>query len=225
MPEGSQNHSFNTSCILAIDTATGPCSAAIWKNGSIAAYVENLKPVQQSASLIPMIEEALEQSNNSYNDITALAATLGPGSFTGIRVALAAARAICYARAIPCMGYSTMQVLGYAAHKGAPHGMVLLNAGKGEHYYEYFTNEPWQSMGKAKAGKLEHALSNAPAGEIMLAGNADVQGAHYHNTGVTFPRADILAALAATHPELALPHLTPRYIRAPDAKLPAAKQP
>jgi tRNA threonylcarbamoyladenosine biosynthesis protein TsaB len=214
---------FNTSCILAMDTATGPCSAAVWKNGTVAAYAQNNAPVMQSASLIPLIEGVLEQSGTSYQDVTALAATLGPGSFTGIRVALATARAICYAQSIPCMGYSTLQVLGFAARSKTAYGMAMLNAGKGEHYYQYYTNKPWQPIAGASLDRLDHALSLAPKGEITLAGNAAVQGAHYHASGVTFPRADILAILAATHPELAHNTLSPLYIRLPDAKLPTAK--
>jgi len=80
--------------ILAIDSATGPCSVAVWDGNRIAAYVENLKPIMQSASLIPMVEEALRQSGKDYKDMGCIAAAIGPGSFTGIRVALPAPRVL-----------------------------------------------------------------------------------------------------------------------------------
>lgn len=213
----------NLDCILAMDTATGPCSVAVWHKGDIAAYVETAKPVmQQSARLVPMIEDALRQSHTTYGDVTAVAATVGPGSFTGIRVALAAARAICFARRIPCMGYTSLQVLAYAAAKDKP-TLAVLNAGKGEHYFQYFKADPWQPLGEPQLGLLEDALAGAPAGDVWLSGNAQADDARFTATDVTFPRADWLARLAAQHPTLASKSLRPFYIRPPDAKLPPKK--
>lgn len=214
----------HTPCILAMDTATGPCSVAVWKGGKIAAYVENAKPVMQSASLMPMVEEVLARSHTSYKELTALAVTLGPGSFTGIRVALAAARAICFATGIEGMGYTTLEVLAFAARKQAQHPILaVLNAGKGEHYCQYYSAAPWQAQEEPMLGTLEAALAAAPSGKIALAGNAVVADARFSPPSITFPRADSLAELAALHPEFARRDLRPFYIRPPDAKLPQAK--
>jgi tRNA threonylcarbamoyladenosine biosynthesis protein TsaB len=214
-------------CLLALDTATGPCSAAVWKNGRVAAYVENIKPVMQSASLILMIEDALKQSGTGYEELTAVAATIGPGSFTGIRVALAAARAICYARKIPGMGYTTLQVLSFAMQKQSAHKLAntlaLLNAGKGEQYFQYYSNKPWAPLHEPQLATLDQALKDTPAGNIAVAGNIVVTDPRFTNTNITFPRADALAELASAHPELAQDSLRPFYIRPPDAKLPVAK--
>ena len=106
--------------ILAIDSATGPCSVAVWDGNRIAAYVENLKPIMQSASLIPMVEEALRQSGKDYKDMGCIAAAIGPGSFTGIRVALASAQGIAYAAGIPTRGFTTLEVLAFAALPSFP---------------------------------------------------------------------------------------------------------
>src|SRR5438105_2329637 len=95
--------------ILAIDTATGPCSVAVWKNGSIAAYCEELRTSAQSTMLMPMIEKALLKSHTEYGDLSAVAATIGPGSFTGIRVGLAAARGIAFAAGIKGLGFTTLE--------------------------------------------------------------------------------------------------------------------
>lgn len=205
----------SASCILAVDTATGPCSVAVWKDGSIASYREERGPVMQSASLVPMIEDALRESGITYGQLDALAATIGPGSFTGIRVALAAARAICFAQKIPCMGYTSLQVLAFSAPKDGRPVLAALTAGKGEHYYQYSGGEP-------KLGLLQDALQETSAKDIWLAGNAKAEDARFTPTGVTFPQADWLARLASTHPELAQHELRPFYIRPPDAKLPKA---
>jgi tRNA threonylcarbamoyladenosine biosynthesis protein TsaB len=209
--------------LLALDTATGPCSAAVWKNGRVATYVENAKPVMQSASLIPMIENALAQSGITYADLTSVAATVGPGSFTGIRVALAAARAICYARKIPGMGYTTLQVLSFAVQQQSAHTLAMLNAGKGEQYFQYYRNSPWQPLHEPQLATLEQALQTAPNGNITVVGNSPVADTRFIASSIAFPRADALAELAIAYPELAQGSLRPFYIRAPDAKLPAAK--
>lgn len=210
-------------CLLSLDTATGPCSAAVWKNGRVAAYVENTKPIMQSASLILMIEDALKQSGTDYEELTAVAATIGPGSFTGIRVALAAARAICYARKIPGMGYTTLQVLSFAMQKQSAYTLALLNAGKGEQYFQYYSNTPWCPLHEPQLATLEQALKDTPASNIAVAGNIVVTDPRFINTNITFPRADALAELAAAHPKLAQDSLRPFYIRPPDAKLPTVK--
>ena len=209
-------------CLLAMDTSTGPCSVAMWKNGTLAAYVETPKPSMQSASLMPMIEEALGKSGTSYRDLTAVVATTGPGSFTGIRVALAAARAISYAAKVPVMGYTSLEVLGFAAHTaGQPHTLAILNAGKGECYYQYYRNDPWQPLSEARLATLETIIAAAPqAGDIIVSGNINVGDSRFIPCGVAFPRADYLAQLAIEHPAGAQPLLRPFYIRPPDAKLP-----
>jgi tRNA threonylcarbamoyl adenosine modification protein YeaZ len=195
--------------ILALETATGPCSVAVWKQGRIAAYVEQLRPVMQSASLMPMVEEVLEKSATAYDDLTAVACTIGPGSFTGIRVALAAARGICFAAKVKGLGFTTLAVLASAAG-GEKKILAALNAGKGEYYYQLFKNSP---LGEPTVGPLDAALALAP--DALLIGNAPAASGH------PFPRADALAALAATEKN-ALP-LRPFYIRPPDAK-PQAKK-
>ena len=194
--------------ILALDAATGPCSVAIFKNGRVSAYIENLKPVMQSASLIPMVEDALRKSGMTYQDLTAVACTIGPGSFTGIRVALASARGICFARKIPGLGFTTLEVLAHAA--GEKYVLAALGAGKGEYYYQAFDRKP---LFEPRLGTLETALASAPG--ALLIGNAPESSGH------PFPSADKLAQLAAeaTH---AAP-ITPFYIRPPDAK-PQAKK-
>lgn len=194
--------------ILAIDTATGPCSAAVWKDGAVAAYREELKPSQQSACLMLMVERALADSHITYADLTAVACTTGPGSFTGIRVGLAAARGIAFASNIPALGFTTLEVLAFA-NPAAP-SLAILNAGKGEVYYQGFNGK---ALFEPSIGTLEAAKARLPDATII--GNmADSRLA-------TFPRADLLATLAAGGAQAQPLH--PFYIREPDAKPMAIK--
>lgn len=201
--------------ILAIESATGPCSAAVWKDGGIAAYVENTSPVVQSAKLLPMAEQVLKESGLTYKELSAVAATVGPGSFTGIRVALAAARGICLAANIKGLGFTTLDVLAYGARQHFAQEAVpilaLLNAGKGEYYYRHYdaTGKPSSTP---SLGALETALVSAQTPFITV---GNTPGA----CPINFLRADLLAALAATNPSAL--SLSPFYIRPPDAKLPS----
>ena len=211
--------------ILAFDTATGPVSVAVWKNGAVAAYLETEIPVTQSARLVPMIEQALSQSGTEYRQLSAIAATIGPGSFTGIRVGLATARGLCLAAGIKGIGFSTLEVVAYAAHKnslspGSPL-LAILNAGKGEYYTQAFDTAPhWKAQSEPHVEPLESAASRVP-GPFVTAGNATMPGVV--SVPVTFPRADALAELAALQHE-PVAALKPFYIRPPDAT-PLVKKP
>jgi tRNA threonylcarbamoyl adenosine modification protein YeaZ len=196
--------------ILAMDCATGPCSVAVWNGDQITAYVENLKPVMQSVSLIPMIEDALLKAGITYKDIQLVAATVGPGSFTGIRVGLAAAQGIAYAAGIEARGFTTLDVLAFAQKQPS---LAILNAGKGECYYQYTT---------PMLGTLEQALSQAPSQPFIISGNVAVTAEGFIQSEIAFPRADILAKIAATNAPFH--HLKPFYIRPPDAKLPSQRK-
>lgn len=211
--------------ILAFDAATGPVSVAVWKNGSVAAYLETETPVTQSARLVPMIEQALLESGTEYRQLSAIAATIGPGSFTGIRVGLATARGLCLAAGVKGIGFSTLEIVAYAAHKISPSPgppvLAILNAGKGEYYTQAFDTAPhWKARSGPRVETLESAASRMPA-SFVTAGNAAIAGVA--SAPVTFPRADALAELAALQHEPAAA-LKPFYIRPPDAT-PLVKKP
>lgn len=201
--------------ILAIDTATGPCSVAVWKDGRIAAYREDMRTVTQSVSLMPMVEAALKKSRTAYQDLSLVACTIGPGSFTGIRVGLAAARGICFSAGIPGVGATTLEVLAFAA-RGQDKGeaLTILNAGKGEWYHRRYRLPELTPLSDIALGTQEQATTGLPDGSLII-GNAPIC-----NSDVSFPRADLLAALAAQRGHGAKEEMHPFYLRAPDAKLP-----
>ena len=202
--------------ILAIDCATGPCSAAVWKDGRIAGYTEELRPIVQSARLLPMIEDALKQANCSYKELSAVACTTGPGSFTGIRIGLSAARGIAYAAGIAGLGFTTLEVMAYAIKDEKNSIFSVLNAGKGEWYCQPFSATPtWHASHEPMLVSPDTAMKNAPTDAAWI-GNVDIP-----DIIKSFPRADILAQLAAKSSQ-SFP-LTPFYIRPPDITMPKPK--
>ena len=198
--------------ILAIDSSTGPCSVAIWSQNCISAYIEKIMPTTQASSLIPMIEQALAKSRVLYSDLTKIVSTTGPGSFTGIRIGLASAKGIAFSTQTPSAGYTTLDVLTYAAKKQGGNILAILNAGKGEYYYQH-------DYSNAQLGSLEVALATAGKVPVTVAGNIMVDRIGFTHCNISFPRADLLAEMAAQSIIMTQP-LRPFYIRPPDAKLP-----
>ncbi len=183
--------------ILAFDTSTGPMSVALRKGGKLLYYQEETSSSRQSALLLPMIDRALKEGGLGYKNLSAIACTVGPGSFTGIRVGLATARGICLAGGIKGLGFTTLEVMAHAAKTSGRAVLAVLNAGKGEQYYQGF-NAKGEALFAPKLGLAEAAAM--PEGYV---------------TTTAAPRADALADLAATADFAA--SLQPFYIRAPDA--------
>lgn len=194
--------------ILAIDASIGRCSAAVWREGKAVAYRELLETTKQSSQLLPLIEATLQDAKLDYKDLNLVACTIGPGSFTGIRIGIATARGIAFAANIPSLGFTTLEVMAHAT--GASHTLAIVNAGKGEVYYQAFGNSPCEPS----IGKLDDVLKLYP--NHSLACSVPLP-AGYATPAITHPRADALAELAATQAQHAVP-LAPFYIRPPDAK-------
>ncbi len=98
--------------ILAIDTSMNACSAGVFDvERNIAASRTEMMDRGQSESLMPMITDVISRAGIKFPDLDAVAVTRGPGTFTGIRVGLSAARALGMALEIPVYGLSTFDVL------------------------------------------------------------------------------------------------------------------
>lgn len=92
--------------ILAIDCAHGDCSAALSDGEKIISEIDEQMERGQAERLIPMVRDVLKQADASFADIDVVAVTTGPGSFTGVRVGLAAADGIAMAAGLPMIGVS-----------------------------------------------------------------------------------------------------------------------
>jgi tRNA threonylcarbamoyl adenosine modification protein YeaZ len=194
--------------ILALDSSIGISSVAIWHTDSIVASLENRESSMQAAKLLPLVEDALKTANLRYSDLTHIACTTGPGSFTGIRIGMAAARGIAFAANLPSLGFTTLEVM--AAATGDKNALAILNAGKGEVYFQKFGDAACEPS----IGSLADVLARYP--HATIASGVPLP-AGYSVPAIAYPRADALATLAAQTPENAST-LTPLYIRPPDAK-------
>jgi tRNA threonylcarbamoyladenosine biosynthesis protein TsaB len=106
------------SLILNIETATAVCSVALAKDGQLLGLKESNTRNNHSSALPLFIDEVIKRTNVSLTDIDAIAVSEGPGSYTGLRIGVAAAKGLCYALEKPLIGVSTLRAMAYGmAHR------------------------------------------------------------------------------------------------------------
>lgn len=130
--------------VLAIDTAGAACATAIYDSNQdrILAEVTEVIGKGHAEKLMAMVDDVLAKAGKTLPDLHRIAVTIGPGSFTGIRVGLAAVRGLALALGIDCVGISTLSVLAsaYREEKWDRNGEVLaaMDAKRDEVYVQTF---------------------------------------------------------------------------------------
>ncbi|MCH9660088.1 MAG: tRNA (adenosine(37)-N6)-threonylcarbamoyltransferase complex dimerization subunit type 1 TsaB, partial [Bacteroidetes bacterium] len=140
--------------ILCIETATTNCSVALSVNGSVIALREdNSKGYSHAEKLHVFIEEVLAESKLETTHLDAIAVSKGPGSYTGLRIGVSAAKGLCFALDIPLISLPTLEVL---AHKisGDSYIIPILDARRMEVYSCVF-NESIQEVRDTRAEVLD----------------------------------------------------------------------
>lgn len=125
--------------ILALDTSSEACSAALWSEGEIIEEFEVI-PRRQAAMILPMIEKVLHAGGVSTKALDAVAFGRGPGSFTGLRIAAGVTQGIAFGAGIPVVPVSTLAALALQAFQRSGHHHVIasLDAKIGEVYWGCF---------------------------------------------------------------------------------------
>jgi len=101
--------------VLGFDTAEAHCAAALVSGDRVVG--ERIEPMQrgQAERLMPLLGELLEEAGASWSSLTAIGTGIGPGNFTGIRIAVSAARGLALSLNVPAVGVSTFDALGHGA--------------------------------------------------------------------------------------------------------------
>lgn len=99
------------SLILGIETSTKICSVAISEGNKVLSIKEEGGAYSHSEKLTVFIDAVLKQSGKSLNNLDAIAVSMGPGSYTGLRIGVSAAKGFCYALNIPLIAVSTLQAM------------------------------------------------------------------------------------------------------------------
>ena len=123
--------------ILAIDTSSKNASVAITENEEKLIELNNADEKTHSQKLMLMIDEAFRKTGLSLEDIGLIACCLGPGSFTGVRIGIATAKAFADSKNIPAVGVNSLEELAYNLNT---EGYVcsLIDAGHGNTYAGFF---------------------------------------------------------------------------------------
>ena len=99
--------------ILAVDTSSKLCSVAILEDTNLIKKIELDNGLTHSETLMPLIQQLLNECSLSLNNIDLLVSDIGPGSFTGIRIGVSSCKAFSDSLNIPCVGISSLEVLAY----------------------------------------------------------------------------------------------------------------
>ncbi len=118
--------------LLAIDTATQVASLALHDGGCVRAEMTWTLTDRHTVELMPRIERMLTQLGISACDLAAVAASIGPGSFTGLRIGLAIAKGLALANGIPIAGVPTLDIVAYAQPAVKGPLVAVLRAGRGK---------------------------------------------------------------------------------------------
>lgn len=208
--------------VLGLDTAVGACSVAVLADGEpLAAFSEPMLRGHQER-LALMAHEAMTQAGMDFRALDRIGVTVGPGSFTGLRVGLAFAKGLGLALARPVTGVGTLEALA-ASESGADLTVAAIDARRGQIYLQAFSGG--RALMAPDVLPLEVAAARLaelrPVGRVDIVGSGAplleglVSGARILPRAAPDPVA--LARLAEAKP---LTPARPLYLRAPDTKLP-----
>ena len=159
--------------ILALDTSLSAAAACVYDTDRAVMLASETMPMERghAEALLPLVDRIVEQAGG-FSTLSRVASTIGPGSFTGIRVAIAAARAIALACGVPCVGVSTLAALAAPLLKAGETASVLaaIDARHGHVYAQGFGPQG-QSLFEPTLCTPRQALELAKAKHLRLVGS------------------------------------------------------
>lgn len=199
--------------ILAVETSAGATSVALWDSKTIHSSIE-ATPNQQAEKLVPMMQALLLEHNLTCEQLAGYATTIGPGSFTGIRIGLSALIGLQTVFPRPLYGPNTLEVAAYEAGLKEG-GMVVREALRGQAYVQKF--------GKNFEPRSEVILLDYT--DIIIEKNILSNCSAVPGKPLPIITAASILGLLTTRETAPLPkhEQKPLYIRPPDAKLPKAR--
>jgi len=214
--------------ILALDTSMGACSAALLREsgGATALVAREAQMARGHAeALMPMLEALMDEAKLDFAELDLIAATLGPGSFTGVRVAIAAARGLAVATNARLWGTDSLTVMAQSmlADRGAPFA-ICIDAHRGMLYFGLFDGDGLRLEGplflspKDAAAKICPHMRAFGSGAAILAEAANNIGIEIEPSRPDLQPDAANLALLALQANSTFPTLRPLYLRPPDAK-------
>jgi tRNA threonylcarbamoyladenosine biosynthesis protein TsaB len=212
--------------LLGFDTSTEACAVGVMRDGEFFSRVE-LTPRRHTECVLPWSDDLLAEAGLKKSQLDAIAVGIGPGAFTGVRLAVSLAQGLALGLDIPVLGVSTLSCIAQASVHDGPIA-VLIDARMDECYVGFYQKQ----AGIAKALAPEQLLSPEAvrlpfAGDWMAVGSglasyserlpADVLSQFTHTDSTALPQADALLQIAAHDFKAGLAcapeHVEPAYLR------------
>lgn len=209
--------------VLGLDTCLDACAAAVVRDGEVLAKLVHPMARGHQERLAPLAQEAMAAAGVAFADLDRIGVTVGPGSFTGLRVGLAFAKGLSAALGVPAVGVGSLEAL--AAEGGSGTVIAAIDAKRGQLYVQIFRDGAAISAPDALPVEIAMArLAEASgAGPLTLIGSgAPILAESAPGARVLTPAGCDPAAVATLAAGKAPAPPRPLYLRAPDARLPGA---
>lgn len=205
---------------LAIDTTGKTCSTAVARDGKLLSEEYRDVGLTHSASLMPLVEAAVSGAGIEIGEVERIAVSIGPGSFTGVRIGVCAAKALAHACNIPICAVSTLRAM--ASNVAHFDGVVLpmMDARRGEVYAAAFRNG--ERVLEDVAAPVEEVLSKID-GRLICLGDGAVAlrerilaarpDALFAPANLTMQRASAVALIAEKAQPQSYMDIKPHYLR------------
>ncbi len=215
--------------ILAIDTALEACSATVYDSeaGRTLSFISHDMRRGHAEALIPIISDAMKAANLEFAELDRIATTTGPGSYTGLRVGISAAKGISLASGKPAVGITTLAAFSapLIAESAAVPVVAAIDARHGNIYF-HMVGANQRVLLSPRHASLEDAIHVIASGPVRIVGPAAELLASYWPRHVGYapasvdvraaPNVEWVARLAANVDPTRAP-VKPLYLRAPDA--------
>jgi len=127
--------------ILSLATVTEMCSVAVCSEGRVLANNQSLLGAKHAEKLLPMIAKVMKQAGVQFADLDRIAVAKGPGSFTGIRIGIAAARGLALAASKPLSGVNSLEAMAHGIYSNGRSILAVLDARRGQVYVQTFASD------------------------------------------------------------------------------------
>jgi tRNA threonylcarbamoyladenosine biosynthesis protein TsaB len=218
--------------ILGIETATEQVSVAVGGHEGVIALFEVARGRRHAEILTPAIEFVCAQADVGLEELGLVAVDIGPGLFTGMRVGLAAGKALAFALRLPMIGISSLDLLAFPYRRSDRVVVPVVDARKGEVFYAMYRQVPGgvQQVAPPRAGPVDELVADllARSQDALCVGDGALRyreeildGVHCEIADDAHPSAGPLVQLAharALREEWVSPaDIRPSYLRPPDA--------
>jgi tRNA threonylcarbamoyladenosine biosynthesis protein TsaB len=222
--------------IIGIESATVQVGCAVGGHEGVLASTHSARPRRHAESLTPAIEFVCRQARTPLQEMGAVAVDIGPGLFTGLRVGVAAAKAIAHALRVPMIGVSSLDLLAFPVRYSPKMIVAVIDARRGELFHASYRQVPGglQRVTNPQVATVDDLTSEllAVRDDCLLVGDGAIRyaddltampGIEIADLGLAHPSARSLVQLAharALREEWIQPRdLAPLYLRKPDAEI------